>query len=95
LSNLKPIEFELIFGLKESSAEKLGQWGDRGKAKTLEEYMKVLTADEVGDLMKKVDSLNKDQIDFLSKPAAQREDLMKDKKFTDLFAVKDRQRIPE
>lgn len=94
LASLKPLEFELIFGLKKSSAAKVGHWDGRRNAKTLEDYMSVLTVNEVGDLMKTVDSLNKDQVDFLFKPSEQREDLMKDKKFRDLFALKDGQVLP-
>ena len=92
LGKLKPIEFELIFGLKTSSAEKVATWSNRGQAKTLEDYMAVLTADEVGDLMKKSDSFNKQQLEYLSKPTSERDNLrVNNKNFTDLFAMKDKQ----
>jgi hypothetical protein len=86
LVSLKPIELQLIFDLSDSTAGKIADWETRNKPKRLEDYLEVLSAEDVANMMKILDSLNKEQLDYLAKPATERDSMRQLDRFKTIFA---------
>ena len=92
LRALDLVELQLLFDLSRESAQRIDEM-NRDKSRewepTLREYREMVTPDEFSKCLEKINKLTEDQLKFLAKPAAERQQIRKTKAFKELFAVTD------
>lgn len=65
-------ELELILGVQRETARRIVGWKERASAKTLEDFKKILSAEEINNLSGKIDSLSEGQLEYFSKSPIER-----------------------
>jgi hypothetical protein len=72
LSTSTTEELELILGVQREVAKRIVDWKDREKAKTLDDFEKVLTPKEIKELSGKINSLSEPQLEYFTKSSTER-----------------------
>jgi hypothetical protein len=68
-------ELELILGVQRETARRIVEWKGREKAKTLEDFEKILSSEEIKNLSGKINSLSEGQLEYFGKSPIERTEI--------------------